>query len=315
MSKAMEMVRGILYPTDTEVYPTRDQWLLARRRGIGGSDAPILLGQDTTRGAADLWLEKVDGKSDSESTERMKWGIRQEPGIRAGYAEDSGRQVIAPESPFTIIRRRADPWLTYSPDGTQYSPDFEGPGVLQIKNVGGDQRWKWQEGPPEKYVVQLQHEMMVGGNGWGTLVALFGGNECAWWDLEANATFWDAMYAVEKDFWQHVEDQKCPPVDTHLRTALQTLKHLYPESDRATISLDGDRWTEMLEELQGYESQIKLLTEEANELKAEFQSAMQKAEAAILSDGRQVTWKSQSRKEYTVAAASFRVFRYPKAKG
>lgn len=303
-----------LFETTTEVYPNREQWLIARRQGIGGSDAPILLGQDTSRGAADLWLDKVDGRADSESTERMKWGIRQEPGIRAGYAEDSGRQVVAPESPYTIIRRRETPWLTYSPDGTQYAEDFEGPGILQIKNVATDQRWKWLEGPPEKYVVQLQHEMMVGGWGWGTLAVLFGGNECAWWDLEANPTFWQAMFDVEADFWKHVETQTCPPVDTHLRTALQTLKKLYPDSERATVSLAGGRWVDRLDELQRVADEIKALEAVSDEIKAEIQAEMQKAEAAILDDGRQVTWKTQTRKEYTVAAGTSRVFRYPKAK-
>lgn len=301
-----------LQATATTVYPNREQWLLARREGIGGSDAPILLGQDRERGAADLWLDKVDGREPRPSTERMKWGIRQEPGIRAGYAEDSGREVIAPESPYTIIRRQAIPWLTYSPDGTQYSDDFEGPGVLQIKNIGLDQRKKWEDGPPEKYLVQLQHEMMVSGWGWGTLVALFGGNECAWWDIEANEDFWETLLGVEAEFWGHVQRQECPPVDAHLRGALDTLKRLYPKADGSTISLMGRTWTEKLDELVNLEVHRKEYEQEIERIKAELQAEMKSAEAAVLEDGRVLTWKSQERKEYTVKASSYRVFRYPR---
>ncbi len=119
MVKTTKQTAVAEFATNTEVYPTRDQWLLARRNGIGGSDAPVLMGQSTTKGAADLWLTKVDGTEHGEPTERMKWGIRQEDGIRRGYIEDSGRNVIVPESPYTIIRRASLPWLCYSPDGTQ----------------------------------------------------------------------------------------------------------------------------------------------------------------------------------------------------
>lgn len=301
-----------LEATTTDVYATREEWLMARRKGIGGSDAPILLGQDRDRGAADLWLDKVDGRESTPSTERMKWGIRQEPGIRAGYAEDSGREVIAPESPYTIVRRAAIPWLTYSPDGTQYSTDFEGPGVLQIKNVGVDQRRKWDAGPPEKYIVQLQHEMMVSGWGWGTLVALFGGNECAWWDVEANEDFWEAMLPVEADFWGHVERQECPPVDSHLRSALDTLRRLYPNSEASTIVLGGSRWTDLLDRIVNAEIHIKEFQAEIDEAKAAIQAEMKSAEAAVLEDGRVITWKTQSRKEYTVKASTSRVFRIPR---
>lgn len=298
--------------TVTETYADRDAWVEARRRGIGGSDAPILLGQDGERGAADLWLDKVDGQQARPQTERMKWGIRNEASIRDGYAEDSGRVVEAPATPFTIIRRVGLPWLCFSPDGLQMSPDFEGPGVLQIKNVGADQRWKWEDGVPEKYVVQVQHEMLVGGFGWGTVVALFGGNECAWWDFQANETFQASMLQVEADFWRCVEEQRCPPVDTDLRSALDTLKRLYPESERATISLAGESWAKRLDRLQAIQRAMKDYEAEADEIKAAFQAEMKSAEAAILADGRQVTWKTQERKEYTVKAGNFRVFRTPK---
>lgn len=302
--------------TIEEVYPDREQWLAGRRNGIGGSDAQILLGQVAGRGPADLWLDKVDGSEKSTTTERMKWGIRQEHGIRTGYAEDSGRDVIAPESPFTIVRNGAIPWLSFSPDGFQYAKDdFDGPGIIQVKNVASDQRWKWEDGVPEQYVVQVQHEMMVGGWQWSTVVALFGGNECDWWDLEANETFQKSLLAVEADFWDHVQRQVCPPVDPELRSALATLKRLYSESEHATISLSGSRWTAALDRIQAAKLAIKEEQEEIDRLTAAIQAEMKTAEAAILEDGRQVTWKSQKHKEYTVPAGSFRVFRVPNSKG
>jgi putative phage-type endonuclease len=298
--------------TNTEEYPNREAWLTARRKGIGGSDAPILLGQVPKKGPPDVWLAKVDGAEGDAPTERMKWGIRQEDGIRRGYSEDSGRTVFAPSTPYTIIRRTEIPWLCYSPDGTQYDDAFEGPGVLQIKNVAVDQRSNWLDGPPANYLCQLQHEMMVGGSTWGTLMVLFGGNEGAWWDVEANPTFQASMLEVERDFWRYVEEEKCPPVDWQLPSALATLKRLYPASDGQTIELTGDYWCNRLNELTELDELAKRYKEEADAIRADFQQAMKEAEAATVEDGRRVTWKTQKRAAYEVQAGDFRVFRFPK---
>lgn len=47
----------------TSVIPTlemeRTEWLEQRRKGIGGSDAPVIMGVNPWRSPMDLWLEKT----------------------------------------------------------------------------------------------------------------------------------------------------------------------------------------------------------------------------------------------------------------
>lgn len=296
-----------------EVFGDRTEWLRARRNGIGGSDAPRILGVDGENGAADVWCEKIaTDDPDKESGERAKWGLRFERPIIEGYGEDSGREIIFPANRYEIWRHPEKLFAAFTPDAMQTAEGFVGAGIVQAKNVGSDQREKWLEGAPEKYVVQLQHEMMVAGAEWGTLVAVFGGNECAWFDYPANREFHEALLDTEAEFWECVERRVCPEVDPALKSALKTLKRLYPISDQGIVRLEANRWTKALDDLVKLDEEKKECEAEIDKIKAAFQAEMKTNEVAILNDGRQVTWKTQNRKEYTVSASRSRVFRYPR---
>lgn len=294
-------------------YKTRDAWLQGRREGIGGSDAPRLLGEDGENGAINVYLDKIGERVDElPRMQRLIWGHRLERPIIEGYGEDAGRKVWFPESKFEIRRSVEHPFACYSPDGFQEAKDQDGVGVIQVKNVSAFRREDWLEGPPLKYTVQIQHEMMVEGAKWGSLVALFGGNECAWFDVTANPDFHAALLEMERDLWDCVQKRKAPAVDVGLSSALATLKVLYPKSSGGTIYLQGERWNEIVDGAIAIKEEIDDAERRLDQCKAMIQAEMKEAEIAILPDGRKVSWKSQSRKEYTVKASEFRVFRLPK---
>ena len=64
--------------------------LAARKRGIGGSDAPAVLGVSPWRTPLDVYLDKTDQSDPVETTEAMEWGSRLEDQIAAAAAERLG---------------------------------------------------------------------------------------------------------------------------------------------------------------------------------------------------------------------------------
>lgn len=67
---------------------TREQWLNLRRRGIGGSDASVVLGVNPYRSVLELWLDKTKQLEPEESTiEAAYWGQVLEPVVRDEFTK------------------------------------------------------------------------------------------------------------------------------------------------------------------------------------------------------------------------------------
>jgi putative phage-type endonuclease len=71
---------------------TRDEWLAARRTGIGGSDIAAILGLSPWRTPLDVYRDKVDGAEQPE-TEAMRWGRLLEDVIAREYAVRAGVRI------------------------------------------------------------------------------------------------------------------------------------------------------------------------------------------------------------------------------
>lgn len=282
--------------------------------GIGGSDAPAIVGIDPWRGPIDVYDSKLEAQPDRVTGEWVRWGLRLEGAILAGYAEESGRKV-KPFKPYTIRRRKDRPWQQYSPDGQQECGE-RGRGIVQVKNVNVFRRDAWIDGPPENYRVQLQHEMAVEGAEFGTLVVLFGGNELAWWDFEPMQEFQESLAELEASFWERVQKRQPPRIDPTMPTALESLKRLYPHGvgDKAApIVLPGEaaRWLEQYAEAS---EQKKSIEKYLDEIKARIQLEMGENAFAIVPGGGKVSWKNEPRAGYEVQPSNPRVMRITQPK-
>ena len=68
---------------------SREDWLEARRKGIGSSDIPAVLGLSRFAGPFDVYCDKVTGE-DGPSMSAMKLGSALEDGIANYYADETG---------------------------------------------------------------------------------------------------------------------------------------------------------------------------------------------------------------------------------
>lgn len=134
-------------------------WLEWRRRGIGSSDAPIILGVSPYSTPYKLWLEKTGQViPDETSTFITERGNELEPIARAKYELETMVEM-QPQ----LCQHKDYPWLRASMDGV----NFEEGGGLEIKFIGENDFKLAEIGViPAKYIPQIQHQFLVTGLQW-----------------------------------------------------------------------------------------------------------------------------------------------------
>ncbi len=131
-------------------------WLEWRKRGIGGSDAPVLWhGQHWGRTVRDLWLEKTGQLGPKKTNFAMARGNRLEDVARKRYEQLMGWQV-----PPLCVADEEDQWLKGSLDGWCAKHQL----VCEIKAPNRNDHLEALGGQvPSKYLPQVDHLILVTG--------------------------------------------------------------------------------------------------------------------------------------------------------
>jgi putative phage-type endonuclease len=177
-------------------------WLAWRRGGIGASDAPAIMGVSPWMDLETLWLDKTGRRRGGFSNHAMRRGQRLEPEARALYIRTT-RVRVEP----VCLEHGAHPWMRGSLDGIS----ADGSVVLEVKCPGAtDHAVALRGDVPAKYVPQLQH-----------LLAVSDAEVCHYWsyrdgegtliEVAADPGYIRRLVERERDFWQHVLDDRCPP--------------------------------------------------------------------------------------------------------
>ncbi len=84
---------------------TRREWLEARRRGIGGSDAGAVLGMNRYSSPLSVYLSKKGfGNNGEKESPALRWGKMAENAIRDGIARDMGLLIEEAPVMFSSIK-------------------------------------------------------------------------------------------------------------------------------------------------------------------------------------------------------------------
>lgn len=280
-----------------ETHETREEWIDARRTGIGASESPGIFGVGyEQQSPITIWSSKIGGPEvefDAAALKRMNRGKKMEPIIADEFADEVGFPVVDPGE-FTVYRSAEHPWLFATLDRFCIHPEF-GPIPVEIKNVNGRFRGDWdeEEEPPLKYVVQCQHQMAVTGTSHCYLVGLVGGDELVIRLLERNQRFIDAMVIKLREFWGYVERREMPPVDESEATRAM-LGLIYPHDTGDEVSLPPDA-TEWDHELTDVKEKIKSLDSRKTLLENQLRAAIGNASVGRLPFGGGYSWKQQTR--------------------
>lgn len=291
-------------------FQSREEWLEARRLGVGGSDVPAILGLSPWRTAMDVWAEKrgvVGGEpSNGYSLRRGQHmeAMLQDEVVReladAGACvqhwtpAERARSCRDPEhrEHGLMIAVGAEPWMRYSPDGflrfLGLGDTTKHWGLVEFKSHPRGAS-EWSEGVPAHVVAQVRWGLMVCGLEVGVACADLGTE--VRWDWVHRDPAWEAeILPIVRGFWKSVETGE-PPAPT--ADDGDALARIYPAHQAGkTVALPGEfldlRWQadQLTKEIKERE---KALEEIKNRVKAE----MKDAETGVLVDGSGWRWKAQ----------------------
>ena len=189
---------------------SREEWLRYRKCGIGGSDVAAILGISKWNSATSLWLDKTNQTNEPvEENEAMQWGTIMEPIIRNHFAEVTGKTVVEVKA---MLQHPEHPFMLADVDGL--TTDDEGnPAILEIKTASEYKRSEWENDIPSYYLTQVQHYLCVTGVQKAYVAVLIGGNSFKVYEVDADAEIQSMLIAVEKDFWNKVQNMIRPEMD------------------------------------------------------------------------------------------------------
>lgn len=241
---------------------THEQWLDERRRGIGGSDSPvILLGDDHPFSTPlELWEDKMGIGTPTPESPAMKRGKALEDLISREFMDQSGYKVRRVNQ---ILQHPEHPWMLGNIDRLIVGVPGRGPGILEIKCPGLKTFGKIKrEGVPDYYQIQLQHYLAVSGREWGAF-AIFNAElwELVWFELNRDDELIEMIIRNGEEFWNLVQAGVQPESGKGM-----TNIDLDPVGgDENFLILDSDPWERAVREYR----EAKSLLEETEMLKKE----------------------------------------------
>ncbi|MCM3110646.1 YqaJ viral recombinase family protein [Lederbergia lenta] len=268
---------------------SRYEWLKERAKGIGGSDAGIVLGLNKYRTAFELWLEKTGQVDPVEiDNEAIYWGNEMENVVAKEFEKRTGKKVR--RSNF-MYSHPDHPYIKANVDRLVVGESA----VLECKTASAYLAKDWEgDNVPSTYLVQLQHYLGVTGRDKGYLAVLIGGNRFEWKEIERDDELIKMIFDAEINFWEyHVQQGHAPELDGS-SAAEKYLKEKYDRAEKDKEIVLSASSKDMLTQYESIKADEKLIKAAKTEIENKIKFELKDAESG-LTDSFLVTWKNQSR--------------------
>ncbi len=249
---------------------SRDEWLDARRAGIGGSDVGAIMGFNQYKSAYQVFLEKTGQFHEEVDNEAVYFGNALEDFVAQEFAKRTGKKVrrlnkmlVHPEHDFmlanldrVVVGERA---------------------VLECKTASEYVKESWEgEEIPASYLCQVHHYLAVTGFEKAYIAVLVGGNKFIWKEIERDEEFIQILIDCERDFWEnHVLKDEAPPIDGSDATN-DLIKKMYPQDDGTAIMLTKDDDV-LLDAIDSISNEIKALEQQKKEYENQLKLKLENA--------------------------------------
>jgi putative phage-type endonuclease len=181
--------------------------------GLGASEISAAAGLDPFRSPLQLWLEHTGQCEPFAGNEFTDWGLEVEPAILRAYEKtrlEEGEMLMRPAE---SIYKPGSTWKRCTPDGLVYA-EQELRRAVQVKNVGHRMMHRWQEGPPDYVVCQVQWELSVLGLERGDVMACLGGAPPEAYTLWRDSQMIADLDVIAERHW-HCVQTRTEPRTTH----------------------------------------------------------------------------------------------------
>ncbi|TNU61828.1 hypothetical protein FH505_18400 [Bacillus velezensis] len=266
---------------------SRDEWLLERRKGIGGSDASVVLGLNKWRTAFELWLDKTGQVPVSESaSEAAYFGSILEDIVAKEFEVRSGKKVRRKKS---MLKHPEYDFILANVDRMIVGEKA----ILECKTTSEYNLKEWENDEiPADYIVQVQHYLGVLGPEYkkAYFAVLIGGNKFVWKEIERDDELIEMIFTAEVEFWNTSVLGGVAPALDGSSAAEEYLKKRYAETEsNKVIDLTAVNHERIKQYLQLKES-IAELQLQAKELENQIKHEMKEAEYGFIGNY-QTSWK------------------------
>jgi putative phage-type endonuclease len=287
----------------------REDFLSARRSGLGGSDIAAILGLSPFKSAVDVFLDKTGQTPDDNMNEAMFWGTVLEDVVAKHYQDTSGCKVQRlnslirhPVKTFAIAnidravvtagsRARFD-------DGKLLGAD----GIVECKTASAYKAGEWgrpddDDAIPTHYAAQGMWYLGITGLDWCDVPVLIGGQKYLVKRIERDDETIRGMMDRAEEFWfKHVIERVAPEP----KNGDDAIK-LFPHDSGRTIEANP-KTLELLSRAVELKQQIAALELELdgdrkkgiNGVLGELKAYMADASAISIGSETLATWKAQT---------------------
>lgn len=271
---------------------SREQWLEARKKSIGGSDAACIIGLNPYRSPYALWCEK-SGKitpDDISDKEAVRLGNDLEDYVARRFMEATGKKVRRENA---ILYNEGYPFAHANPDRMVIG---ENAGLECKTTSSWDIAKQLRAGEiPDHWLCQMYHYMAVTGAKKWYLGALVFGTGFFWFEVERDEASVTALMASERAFWDGVISDTPPALDGSESTT-ESLRTIFRDSAPGSIcDLSGvGANIQMLNRLSKQIAELEAMKQEQQNIICDFMGESEKGAY----DNTTITWKTSTRKTF-----------------
>jgi len=187
---------------------TRDEWLAARKNGIGGSEASAVLGVNPYSSPLKVYRDKLSQDTEDVTNEAMRQGHDFEDYVARRFQEETGMKVRRLNR---ILQNPDHPWMLANIDRDIVGEDAG----LEIKTTSALNLKRFKGGEfPANYYCQCVHYMAVTGAGRWYVAILVLGKSFHVFEIDRNEDDIRTLTDAEEVFWKENVEAKIPPLPT-----------------------------------------------------------------------------------------------------
>ena len=205
---------------------THADWLSARLKGIGASEASAVIGCNPYMDNVSLWRRKTDRETAPDIGDKpcVQYGHAAEPLLRGLFALDYPAYQVEYGGAYDMVHNPDYPFIFATLDGRLTEKTTGRKGILEIKTteiLKSMQREKWAGQLPHNYYVQLLHQLLA--TGWEFAVLHAQLKFCYGGDIKTERRTYfveraevqadlDTLLREELRFWGYVQEDREPPL-------------------------------------------------------------------------------------------------------
>lgn len=187
---------------------TREEWLEARRRGIGGSDASAILGLNPYTSPLKVYTDKIGKGKEEQTNEAMRQGTDFEQYVADRFVEETGLKVRKINK---ILQHPSYPWMLANIDREIPGTNFG----LECKTTSPYSKFKFDEGEinPHYYWQSMHYMAVTGAVKWYVAVLVLGKSFHVF-EINRDEDAIQTLIDAEHNFWVNHVLAKDPPLPT-----------------------------------------------------------------------------------------------------